>query len=263
MKWMICCAAAVFLGAWNAHAPGGGPTAAAPGSRTAAPSGPHASGAAASGRAPSGTTAIEGCTPEQKRLLLDPTNPEWRRRAPDVYRARFETTKGVFVVEAVRAYAPIGADRFYNLVRLCYYDDARFHRVSRGYIAQFGLHGDPAVNRAWMHQQIPDDPRHGSNVRGTLAFAMTPEPNTRNTQVYINLGDNTRNDREPFAIFGRVVEGMDVLDRLYAGYGERSGGGLRQGRQGPIIEGGNAYLDREFPLLDRIIRATIVDVPSQ
>jgi homoserine O-acetyltransferase len=194
-------------------------------------------------------------------LLLDPSHPEWTRASPPVWRARFETSKGDFIVEAVREHAPIGVDRFYNLVRLGYYDDTRFHRVSEGYIVQFGLHGDPLVNAAWLHRQIPDDPAHGSNVRATLAFAMSPEPNTRNTQIYINLGDNTRNDAEPFALFGRVVEGMDVLDRIHSGYGEESGSGVRQGRQGPIVEGGNAYLDQNFPLLDRLIRATLVQDP--
>ena len=195
----------------------------------------------------------------QVPLLLDPSNPAWTRRSPRVWRASFETSQGDFVIEATRAHAPIGVDRFYNLVRLGYYDDTRFHRVSEGYIAQFGLHGDPRVNAAWLHRQIPDDPAHGSNVRGTLAFALSPEPNTRNTQIYINLGDNTRNDAEPFALFGLVIEGIDVLDRLYSGYGERSGSGVRQGRQGPIVEGGNDYLDRDFPLLDRIIRARLVE----
>ena len=202
-----------------------------------------------------------GCSSptDPSALLLDPSSPEWIRPSPPAWHARFETSQGDFVVEAVREHAPIGADRFHNLVRLGYYNDTRFHRVSEGYIAQFGLHGDPRVNAAWLHQQIPDDPAHGSNVRGTLAFAMSPEPSTRNTQIYINLGDNTRNDAEPFAIFGQVVEGMQVLDRLYSGYGEESGSGVRQGRQGPIVEGGNEYLDHEFPLLDRIIRATLLD----
>ena len=194
-------------------------------------------------------------------LLIDPSHPEWIRPSPPVWRARFVTSKGDFIVEAVRERAPIGVDRFYNLVRLGYYDDTRFHRVSEGYIVQFGLHGDPLVNAAWLHRQLPDDPAHGSNVRGALAFAMSPEPNTRNTQIYINLGDNTRNDVEPFAVFGRVVDGMDVLDRIHSGYGEQSGSGVRQGRQGPIIEGGNAYLDQNFPLLDRLIRATLVEAP--
>ena len=207
---------------------------------------------------------VAGCTAPDSgtgpsAVLLDPANPEWTRPSPPEWRARFETSQGEFVVDVVREHAPIGVDRFYNLVRLGYYDDTRFHRVSEGYIAQFGLHGNPRVNAAWLHRQIPDDPAHGSNVRGTLAFAMSPEPNTRNTQIYINLEDNLRNDVEPFAIFGRVVEGMNVLDRLYSGYGEQSGSGVRQGRQGPIVEGGNEYLDQEFPLLDRIVRATLVE----
>ena len=206
-----------------------------------------------------GDSSVAGRT----SLLLDPVSPEWTQPSPPEWQARFETSQGEFVVSVVREHAPIGADRFYNLVRLGYYDDTRFHRVSEGYIAQFGLHGDPRVNAAWLHRQIPDDPAHGSNVRGTLAFAMSPEPNTRNTQIYINLGDNTRNDAEPFAIFGQVVEGMDVLDRLYSGYGEESGSGVRQGRQGQIVEGGNEYLDQEFPLLDRIVRATLVSLPGR
>lgn len=205
-----------------------------------------------------------GCAADKSRLdraalLLDPSHPEWSRASPRVWQARFETSQGDFVLEAVRENVPVGADRFYNLVRLGYYDDTRFHRVSEGYIVQFGIHGDPGVNAAWLNRQIPDDPARGSNVRGTFAFAMSPEPGTRNTQIYINLGDNTRNDAEPFTIFGRVVEGMDVLDRLYSGYGEQSGSGVRQGRQGPIVEGGNDYLDRNFPLLDRIVRAVLVD----
>lgn len=194
-------------------------------------------------------------------LLLNPSDPEWTREAPSLWRARFETSKGDFVVEVERELAPIGVDRFYNLIRLGYYDDTRFHRVSPGYIVQFGIHGDPAVNAAWQDQQIPDDPGRGSNVRGTFGFAKIPEPNTRKTQIYINLGDNTRNDVEPFSLFGRVVEGMEFLDLIYSGYGEESGSGMRQGRQGPLLEGGNNYMDREFPLLDRLIRARIVEEP--
>lgn len=210
--------------------------------------------ACAAGGAPDGAPEGESRT----ALLLEPSHSEWTRPSPAVWRARFETTRGDFVVEVTREQAPIGADRFYNLVRLGYYDDTRFHRVSEGYIVQFGIHGDPRVNAAWSDRQIPDDPPRGSNVRGTLAFAMIPEPGTRNTQVYINLGDNTRNDGEPFSIFGRVVEGMDVLDRLHSGYGESSGSGMRQGRQGPLLEGGNEYMDREFPRLDHLLRATII-----
>lgn len=209
-----------------------------------------------------GAAAVAGseepADPATPAILLDPSDPEWTRRSPPVWRARFETSEGDFVVEVTREHAPIGADRFYNLVRLGYYDDTRFHRVSEGYIVQFGIHGDPAVNAAWSDRQLPDDPPRGSNVRGTLAFAADAAPDTRNTQIYINLGDNTRNDDEGFAIFGRVVEGMDVLDRLHAGYGETSGSGIRQGRQGPLLKGGNAYMDRRFPQLDRIIRARLI-----
>ena len=198
-----------------------------------------------------------------RSLLLDPSHPEWTPPAPPSWQARFETSKGDFVVEVERELAPIGVDRFFNLIRLGYYDDTRFHRVSEGYIVQFGLHGDPEVNAAWLHQHLPDDPAAGSNVRGTFAFAEAPDSETRNTQIYINLGDNTRNDTEPFSIFGRVVEGMEVLDQIYSGYGEESGSGVRQGRQGPIVEGGNEYLDREFPLLDRLIRARIIEDSNQ
>jgi homoserine O-acetyltransferase len=156
-----------------------------------------------------------------------------------------------------RAWGPLGADRFYNLARLGFYDDTRFHRVNANYIVQFGLSGDPAVTAAWRGHTLPDDPPRSTNQRGTFAFAQMG-PNTRLTQIYVNLGDNSRNDVEPFTILGTVVEGMDVLDSLYTGYGENSGSGMRQGRQGPIETGGNAYLDREFPLLDRIVRVCII-----
>ncbi|MEX2530161.1 MAG: peptidylprolyl isomerase [Gemmatimonadota bacterium] len=217
----------------------------------------------ASGDAAAAMAAFDEASEEERRaILLDPGHPEWERTAPPVWHARFETTQGDFVVESVRENAPHGVDRFFNLVRLGYYDDVRFHRVSEGYIVQWGLHGDPEVNRIWTQATIPDDPKYGTNVRGTFAYAQAPEPENRTTQIYVNMGDNTRNDGEPFAIFGRVVEGMEVLDSIYSGYGEESGGGVRQGLQGPIIEGGNAYLDEEFPLLDAIIRARVIDYPS-
>ena len=193
-------------------------------------------------------------------LLLDPANPEWRQPAPEVSHLRFETTKGTFTLELVRAWGPIGADRLYNLARLGYYDDTRFHRVNANYIAQFGLHGDPGVNAAWTDRYLADDPPRSANARGTFAFAFKGVPGTRNTQLYINLANNTRNDAEAFTILGTVLEGMTVLDSLYAGYGESSGNGVRQGRQGPLASGGNAYMDREYPLLDRIRRVTVTTV---
>ena len=196
-----------------------------------------------------------GATP--RSVLLDPGHPEWSREAPPLSRFRFETSRGDFVLELVRAWGPLGADRFYNLARLGFYDDTRFHRVRAGYIAQFGLPGDPAITAAWQGRELRDDPPRSDNRRGTFAFAMKG-PETRLTQVYINLADNHRNDAEPFTILGTVVEGMEVLDSLYAEYGEESGSGMRQGRQRPIEEGGNAWLDRHFPLLDRIHRVCVI-----
>ena len=201
----------------------------------------------------------------REALLLDPTNAEWRKPAPPISHVRFETTKGVFVVELVREWGPIGADRFYNLARLGYYDDTRFHRVNKNYIAQFGLHGNPVVNTAWKDQYLKDDPPRSHNKRGTFAFAMkgATAPNTRNTQIYFNLADNARSDGEPFTILGTVIEGMSVLDSLYSGYGENSGSGVRQGRQGPLAEGGNAFMDREYPLLDRVRHVTVSPAATQ
>ncbi|MEO8335158.1 MAG: peptidylprolyl isomerase [bacterium] len=205
-----------------------------------------------------GCARTAGLSPANRRaLLLDPANAEWSREAPPVSHLHFETTKGVFVLELVRAWGPIGADRLYNLARLGYYDDTRFHRVNRGYIAQFGLHGDPAVNAAWKDMYLADDSPRSDNRRGTFAFSFKAIPNTRNAQIYINLADNARNDGEAFTVLGTVVEGMSVVDSLYSGYGESSGSGVRQGRQAPLEAGGNAYMDREYPLLDRIIRVTV------
>ena len=177
-------------------------------------------------------------------------------RAPAVYRVQFETTKGSFLVQVTRKWAPRGADRFYALVRSGFFDDSRFFRVRRGFIAQFGIAGNPKRNAAW--KPIADDPVTQSNARATLAFAMTG-PDTRLTQVYINLADNARLDKDGFAPFGRVVEGMNVVDKLYDSYGEESGGGMRGGKQAPLLEEGNAYLDRNYPKLDRIVRARLTE----
>jgi cyclophilin family peptidyl-prolyl cis-trans isomerase len=175
--------------------------------------------------------------------------------APAIYRVQFDTTKGSFIVQVTRKWAPHGADRFYELVRGGFFDDSRFFRVRRGFIAQFGIAGDPKRNAPW--KPIPDDPVRESNARGTIAFAMTG-PNTRLTQLYINLADNRRLDADGFAPIGLVVAGMDVVDKLYDGYGETSGGGMRGGKQEPLLHGGNAYLDRNYPKLDRIVRASVV-----
>ena len=204
-----------------------------------------------------GTAAPPADAPDTRSILLDPTHPAWSEPAPDTFLARFETTPGTFVIEVVRAWAPLGADRFYNLIRHGYYDDARFHRVVPGFITQWGVAGDPEVTAVWYDRGMPDDPVVASNGRGQVAFAFT-EPGTRSTQVFISMVDNSRLDAQGFAPFGRVVEGMEeVVDSIYSGYGEESGGGVRAGNQGRLVAEGNAYLDADFPELDRLIRATI------
>ncbi|MGH7712015.1 MAG: peptidylprolyl isomerase [Gemmatimonadaceae bacterium] len=178
--------------------------------------------------------------------------------APEVFRATFETSQGTFAVDVTRAWAPRGADRFYNLVRAGFFDGQKFFRVRANFIAQFGLHPDPNVIAAWKNRSMSDDSARVSNRRGTLAYAMLTTPNTRTTQIYINLVDNTALDAQGFAPFGKIVEGIEVIDRLYAGYDERAGGGMRAGNQGPIEREGNAWLERNFPRLDYIVRARLV-----
>ena len=165
-----------------------------------------------------------------------------------------ETSQGEFVIAVHPEWAPLGAERFLTLVDSGYYDDARFHRVVPDFIVQWGLAGDPAITAEWMNAYIPDDTVVASNTRGRIAFAFT-EPGTRATQVYVNLVDNVRLDSTGFAPFGEVVRGMEVVDALYSGYGEDSGGGVRRGDQSRIVAEGNTYLDREYPLLDRLLQA--------
>src|SRR4051794_280979 len=197
--------------------------------------------------------------PPGGEALLHPESPAIHRRAPDRFRVRLETSKGLILLEIHREWAPHGADRFYNLVRQGYYDGARFFRVIAGRWVQFGIHGDPKISTLWRGQTFPDDPRREANVRGTIAFAFAV-PNGRTTQVFINLKDNSESlDPQGFAPFGRVIAGMDIADALNAEYGESAGGGIRGGRQDPLFAGGNAYLDREFPRLDRILRARVVE----
>ena len=189
-------------------------------------------------------------------VLLRPADEFWSESAPDRFRVRFETSEGDFVVEAHRAWAPLGADRFYNLVRAGFFDDSRFFRIRAGYIAQFGIPGDPQVSAVWRDRALADDPVRETNKRGSIAFAMTG-PDTRTTQPYINLVNNTHLDAQGFAPFGQVIEGMEVVDRLYAGYDEGAGGGMRGGKQGKIFSEGNSHLDREFPKLSKLERAVI------
>jgi peptidyl-prolyl cis-trans isomerase A (cyclophilin A) len=187
--------------------------------------------------------------------LLEPANAT--AKAPDAYKATFTTSKGTFVVEVHRDWAPNAADRFYNLVKLGFFDDTRFFRAVDGFMVQFGLSGDPSVSTKWQQANIPDDPVAQSNKSGFITFAQTAMPNSRATQVFINTVDNARLDGMRFAPFGQVVSGMDVVKSLYTGYGEGapSGAGPDQGR---IQAQGNAYLDKGFPKLDAIKHAEIV-----
>jgi homoserine O-acetyltransferase len=183
--------------------------------------------------------------------LRNPNDRFWRKHAPAQYRVRVETSRGRFVLEVHRDWAPVGADRFYNLVRAGFYDDSRVYRVTARF-AQFGIAGNPAVAALWRTQTLLDDPVRESNTRGRFAFAMTG-PNTRTTQIYICKTDMSSQDKDGFAPLGMVVEGMDVVDALYGGYGESAGGGMRGGKQDRIFAEGNMHLDRDFPKLDRLI----------
>lgn len=180
--------------------------------------------------------------------LLNPST--LKARAPEMYRVRFNTTKGEVILEITRALAPLGADRFYNLVRAGFFTNCTFFRVVPGFIVQFGISPRPDVARVWQNANIADDPVKESNKRGTITFA-TAGPNTRTTQLFINLANNAPLDGQGFAPFGEVVEGMDVVDKIYSGYGE-------QPDQGRLQSEGKAYTDKSFPMLDKILSATIV-----
>jgi peptidyl-prolyl cis-trans isomerase A (cyclophilin A) len=183
--------------------------------------------------------------------LLNPAS--LKAKAPDTYKVQISTTKGDIVVEVHRDWAPIGADRFYNLVRAGYFTDAAFFRVLKGFVVQFGLSAKPAVSKAWQNANLRDDPVKQSNKKGTLTFA-TAGPNTRTTQIFINLADNASLDAQGFAAFGQVIEGMDAVEKLYGGYGDPPRGPDQQ----RITNEGKAYLDKNFPQLDRITAAKIL-----
>jgi homoserine O-acetyltransferase len=177
-------------------------------------------------------------------------------RSPPRWFATVETSKGTFVLEVDRDWAPRGADHLLELIRAGFYDDSRFTRVVPNFIVQFGVAGDSVKNARWSAVTIPDDSVKHSNVEGTFAFAMRG-PNDRTTQLFISVVDNSRLDAQGVSPLGRVVEGMDVVKSIYSGYGETSGGGVRAGKQAPLMNGGNAYVDRMFPKLDKLIRITV------
>jgi peptidyl-prolyl cis-trans isomerase A (cyclophilin A) len=181
--------------------------------------------------------------------LADPA--KLTAKAPETFKARFETTKGAIVIEVHREWSPHGADRFYNLVKNGYYDGVKFFRAVPNFVVQWGIHGDPAIATKWLQATIPDDPVKESNKRGFITYAKGGA-NSRSVQLFINLVDNSRLDSLGFAPFGQVIEGMDVVDKLHNGYGE----GLTK-LQGRIAEEGNAFLEKTYPQLDAIKKATI------
>ena len=193
--------------------------------------------------------SLGGCA---SAALLHPEAPEMNRRAPERFVVRLETSKGLVVVEVHRDWAPLGADRFFNLVKSGYYDGVKFFRVVPGFVVQWGIHEDPSIAMTWLKATIPDDPVKESNKRGFVTFAKSGAPNSRSVQLFINLVDNDRLDKMGFAPFGKVSEGMDVVEKLYGGYAE----GLKQ-LQGRIADEGNAFLEKNYPELDSIKKATI------
>ncbi len=213
---------------------------------------------------PAKTPATKNPALASKAPALDPAllHPETlRAKAPDAYDVKFVTTAGDFSVRVTRAWAPVGADRFYNLVRHHFYDGASFFRVLPGFMAQFGLSSSPQVSKAWEHANIKDDPVVQSNHKGFVSYAMAG-PNTRTTQVFINTGNNERLNQSGFSPFGVVTEGMEVVEKLYSGYGEGAPDG-RGPNQGLIAARGRTYLDQGFPKLDSIKTATVATAAAK
>lgn len=214
-----------------------------------------AQSASAQSKAATGTQIPQ--TPAQRRaLLLDPTRAFWATHAPATFTVDMETSRGTVTIEFVRAWAPVGVDHFYNLARAGYFDDSRFFRVLYGFVAQFGIAGDPAIARLWGGRTIPADSVRQHNVRGTLAYGQN-KPTDRASNVFINLSDNPSLDTLRFAPIGRVIQGMEFADSLYAGYGEFPTAAAPLGNPKRLYSESNRYLDEKYPKLDRIIKITI------
>jgi peptidyl-prolyl cis-trans isomerase A (cyclophilin A) len=178
-------------------------------------------------------------------------------KAPETFKVKFTTTKGDFTMEATRAWSPLGADRFYNLVKAGFFTDVAFFRVIAGFMVQFGIHGDPAVSAAWRGANIKDDAVVQSNKKGYVSYAMAG-PGTRTTQMFINYADNARLDGMGFSPFARVTGGMDVVENIYSGYGEGAPSGMGPD-QGGVQMKGNAYLKKDFPKMDYILSAELLN----
>jgi peptidyl-prolyl cis-trans isomerase A (cyclophilin A) len=199
--------------------------------------------------------AVQAEQAAARKSLLNPAG--LNETAPDTYNVRFDTSAGEFVIKVTRAWAPNGADRFYNLVKNGFYDDTRFFRAISNFMVQFGINGNPSVNKVWQAARIPPDKVTQSNRKGFITFAMGGSPDTRTTQVFINFRNNTNLDGMGFAPFGEVVSGIENVDKIFTGYGEGAPSG-RGPAQGRVQAEGNAYLTKEFPKLDYVKSATIV-----
>jgi len=197
--------------------------------------------------------AVGGCSSSEPEKKVEVAQNE---KAPDLFNVNFDTSKGTVIVEVHRDWSPNGVDHFYTLVKTHFYDGNRIFRVVRNFVAQFGINGDPQTNGLWANAPIPDDPVRQSNVRGTLTYAATGLPNSRSTQLFFNLRNNSMLDSRGFAPIGRVTQGMDVVDSFYDSYGDMPPNG-----QGPdptqIGTQGNQYLQAQFPRLDFVKKATI------
>jgi peptidyl-prolyl cis-trans isomerase A (cyclophilin A) len=221
---------------------------------------------AAPTQTPAQPTGAAGSTPARKPAAASPYDRALLRpalltsKAPATYQVKFTTTKGDFVLTVTRAWAPLGADRFYNLVRHHFYDNTSFFRVLKGFVVQWGISAYPPVSAAWSHAPIKDDPVVQSNLKGSITYAMGG-PNTRTTQVFVNLADNKRLDSMGFSAFGQVTEGMDVVEALYAAYGEGAPDG-RGPEQDKIEKLGKSYLDKDFDKLDSIKTTTLILPPG-
>lgn len=200
------------------------------------------------------SVGLDAQTAAAKKSLMNPAG--LKETAPETYNVKFDTSAGEFVIKVTRAWAPNGADRFYNLVKNGFYDNTRFFRAIPNFMVQFGIHGSPLTSSLWKNARIPPDKVTQSNRKGTITFAMGGTPDTRTTQVFINFRNNARLDASGFAPFGEVVSGIENVDKIYTGYGEGapSGKGPEQGR---VQSEGNAYLTKSFPKLDYIKTATI------
>lgn len=206
------------------------------------------------GAVPAEETEAESAQPNP--ALFDATLAT--EKAPDTFKVNVETTAGSFVIEVHREWAPHGADRFYNLVKIGYYTNVAFYRVIPGFMAQAGMSGDPKVSAVWLNAKIPADERRQSNTVGRVTYAMGGDPGSRTAQIFINFGDNSYLDEMGFAPFGEIVEGFESVQALYGGYGEGAPRGSGP-NQNTLYRGGNAYLKGSFPKLDYIVSATVVD----